>query len=348
MSIRHRCLPAHRIYRNLLMTIFATSCFLCFTLFTHPLIMVHNNCVHCSVSNNYLQKIVHEIYINGSSAKQPINPTNIEYIHEPLHVCDLHIGPDFLLVLVKSDASNIAHRMSIRQTWGNISHPHIKVIYLLGYYSVVQDMIDIESKTYKDVLQGDFVDIYDNNMNKTAMAYQYAVENCGNTQFLFFVDDDFFINILKVNKYLKTLPDTLKSNLFSGCIIKRAKPYRNKSSKWYITREEYPYDIYPNYPSGGAILMSMTIAKLLKTAFPYVQYIHIDDAYLGIVAQKLKLPLHNDERFDVVHTPPMRLKTIFASHGYGDHRQLLVIWDVFLATMSLNSSTDLNKQLQKS
>ncbi|CAG2192423.1 BRN [Mytilus edulis] len=221
-------------------------------------------------------------------------------------MCDMHKGPEFLLVLVKSYAANIAQRLAIRQTWGNISNTHIKVIYLLGYYSVVQKMIDLESYTYKDVLQGHFFDIYDNNMNKTAMAYQYAVDHC--------------------------------------FIIKNEQPFRNKSSKWYLSREEYPYDYFPTYHAGGAILISMTIAKLLKTAFPYVKYIHIDDVYLGIVAMKLDIPLQKEKRFDLSYTPPLRLKNVFASHGYRDHRQLLKAWDVFLATISINSFTDLNKQ----
>ncbi|VDI38610.1 putative enzyme (brainiac) [Mytilus galloprovincialis] len=313
-----------------------------------PLILLPGRCINSSIESNYLQGIVHEIYTKGSTTKQQVNPKNIEYIHKPLHVCDMQTGPDYLLVLVKSDASNIARRLSVRHTWGNISHPHIKVIYLLGYVSVVQDLIDQESFKFKDVLQGDFIDIYNHNTNKTAMAYQYAVEHCINTQFLFFVDDDVFINILKINEYLGALTLPFKSKLFNGYIVKKGKPDRDKSSKWYLTREEYPCDLFPTYPAGGAILMSMAIARILKTAFPYERYIHIDDVYLGIVAMKLNIQLQNDERFELLYTPPMNLKNVFASHGYGDHKQALPIWNFFLSTMSLNSSMDLNKHLYKS
>lgn len=263
-------------------------------------------------------------------------------------MCDRHNGPDLLLVLVKSDALNIPHRLSIRKTWGNISNPHMKVIYLLGYNSIVQDMIVLESKIYKDILQSEFVDIYHNNMNKTAMAFQYAVENCFDTKFLFFVDDDFVINILKIHEYLKKITYPSQSKLFTGFIIKRGRPFRNKSSKWYISREEYPHEFYPTYPAGGAIIMSMTIAQLLKAEFPYVRYIHIDDAYLGIVAMKLKIQMQNDKRFTNSYTQPLHLKNIFASHGYSGAKNLLEKWDVFLHTMSLNSSTDINTQIYKS
>ncbi|CAG2228448.1 B3GALT1 [Mytilus edulis] len=209
-----------RIYRRLLMTVSAVLCLLYFTVWSTTLTLIHDYCIYCSTQNNNLQEFHHEIDTNESISNQRINPSKIEYIHKPLNVCDLHKGPNLLLVLVKSDVLNIGHRLSIRQTWGNISNPHIKVVYLLGHNSIVQDMVDLENNIYKDVLQGDFVDIYDNNMNKTAMAYQYAVENCFNTKFLFFVDDDFFINILKIKMYLKTLNSPFNTKLFAGFIIK--------------------------------------------------------------------------------------------------------------------------------
>ncbi|VDI27606.1 putative enzyme (brainiac) [Mytilus galloprovincialis] len=330
------------------MTVSALLCILYVILLSSTLQVTHNNCVHSSTPNNNSQDFSHNIYNNKTNSEQPVNPTNIDYMHTPLNVCDLHTGPNLLLVLVKSDVLNIPHRLSIRKTWGNISNPHIKVMYLLGYNSIVQDMIVLESNLYKDVLQGDFVDNYDHNINKTAMAYQYAVERCPNTKFLFFVDDDFVINILKIKEYLKTLTYPYISKLFSGFIIKKGKPYRNKSSKWYISRKEYPYDSFPTYPAGGAILMSMTIAQLLKAEFPHVRYITIDDVYLGIVAMKLKLQLQNDKRFVLTYTPPLNLKNVFASHGYKGARNLLVKWDVFLASMSFNSSTDINRELNNS
>ncbi|XP_071167418.1 beta-1,3-galactosyltransferase brn-like [Mytilus edulis] len=341
-------LSANRIYRRLMMAVMSLLCVLYFIMWSRTIQLTHIDYMHCTPPKNKSEETLNETNINETISKQPVNPTNIEFILKPSNVCDVQNGPDMLLVLVKSDVWNIPRRVSIRKTWGNVSNPQIKVIYLLGYNSIVHDMIVIESNIYKDVLQGNFVDSYDHNINKTVMAYQYAVDNCANTKFLFFVDDDFIINIFTIKEYLKTLtyPSILK--LFAGVIIKKGRPYRNKSSKWYISREDYPYDFYPPYPAGGAILMSMTIAQLLKAEFPYVRYIHIDDVYLGIVAEKLKLQLQNDKRFTNSYTQPLHLKNIFASHGYSGAKNLLMKWDVFLHTMSLNSSTDINKQLYKS
>lgn len=306
-----------------------------------PLQVIQRRRSLMSIDN--VRNIVQEIFLNGSTIKNPVNPISNGYIHQPSDICNAYnkTSPSRLLILVKSDASNTAQRMAIRQTWGNITDQSVKIVFLIGYYSIVEDIIEFEVNRHKDILQGEFVDVYRNNLNKTVMAYRWTVDNCLNTQYFFFVDDDFFVNVRYITHYLASKSVQSIRNLFIGHAIINAKPFREKSSKWYITLQEYPYDKYPPYLSGGAILISTKVAKQLKTAFPYVQYIDIDDVYLGMVAKKLNITPLDDDRFDVTYTSPMHLKDKFASHGYGDHRKLLVVWDVFLTTMSWKSSRDI-------
>lgn len=325
------------------LTALTTLSIISYTFLLHSLNMSHARCRDCNGDFMYdVRRIVDELLLNGTTNVLPVNPAFVDYIHTPSDAC-VNKSDYFLVILVKSDAAHLPLRMAVRRTWGKVVHPNIKVVFLLGYYSIVQDLIDVEAKSEGDVLQGDFIDIYDNNINKTTMAYQWAVDNCINTQYLLFVDDDFFVNIININQYLLSLSSQETSQLFIGSIIYNGKPFRDKKSKWYITREEYPYRYYPDYPAGGAMLMSMSIAKRLKTAFPYVQFIHIDDCYLGLVAHQLKIRLQNEPRFDVKETPVMHLNRIFASHGYGDHRSLLVNWDIFLETVPINSSQQFYK-----
>ena len=331
------------------LTVLVSVCLLCFTLMRGPSVQVVQR-RRSLMSIDNVRNIVQDISINGSTIKNPVNPLSNGYIHQPSDICNAYNknNPSFLLILVKSDASNPAQRMAIRQTWGNITDQSIKIIFLIGYYSIVEEIIDLEANRHKDILQGEFVDIYRNNLNKTVMAYRWAVDNCLNTQYFFFVDDDFFVNVRNIIQYLGSKSVQSTRNLFIGHAIINAKPFRDKSSKWYTTLQEYPCDTYPPYLSGGAILISTKVAKLLKTAFPYVQYFHIDDVYLGMVAKKLNItPLH-DDRFDVEHTSPMHLKDTFASHRYGDHRELLVLWGVFLDTMSLKSSRHISEYDRRS
>jgi hypothetical protein len=49
--------------------------------------------------------------------------------------------------------------------------------------------------------------------------------------------------------------------------------------------------------------------------FKFVKPLFIDDAYLGIVAQKLKIVLIHEKRFSRFYTPD-KMGYLFTSHGY--------------------------------
>lgn len=49
------------------------------------------------------------------------------------------------------------------------------------------------------------------------------------------------------------LPRDVK--LFSGFVF-RSAPHRHRSSKWYVSLEEYPWDMWPTYVTAGAFLLS--------------------------------------------------------------------------------------------
>jgi hypothetical protein len=146
--------------------------------------------------------------------KQETN-TEITYVHEPYSVCNglVQHQPHSLLILVKSDIANIAQRLAIRATWGNINIPEIRVIFTLGTSVDVQGFIIKEAKLYDDILQGDFPDTYANNIYKTVMTYQWIVDKCVNTSFYFFVDDDFFVNVNLIHQYLKEYSSQVSHNL---------------------------------------------------------------------------------------------------------------------------------------
>lgn len=48
---------------------------------------------------------------------------------------------------------------------------------------------------------------------------------------------------------------SLDVKLFSGYVISSA-PHRHKTSKWHVTLDEYPYDMWPTYVSAGSYVLS--------------------------------------------------------------------------------------------
>lgn len=287
---------------------------------------------------------VEQYYAQATHQGKRETNTEIKYIHEPYSVCNglVQHQPHSLLILVKSDIYNIAQRLAIRATWGYINIPEIRVIFTLGTSADIQGFIIKETQLYDDILQGDFPDTYANNIYKTVMTYQWIVDNCVNTSFYFFVDDDFFVNVNLIHQYLKEYSSQVNPYLYTGKLITYSWPVRKRNSKWFISVEDYPYNYYPPYLAGGSIIMSANVAKLLKETFPYVKYIFIDDSYLGIVAYACHLVPSNDDRMSIDYkvVEPEQLKSLFSSHGYGNHRQLRRVWDNWLKHINLNWDTD--------
>jgi hypothetical protein len=63
---------------------------------------------------------------------------------------------------------------------------------------------------------------------------------------------------------------------------------------YYVSKEDYPLDVYPNYFSGAGTLMDRRTVEQFYNAAHTVKYIPIDDAFLGILANKVGiLPFRN-------------------------------------------------------
>ncbi|CAC5385670.1 B3GALT1 [Mytilus coruscus] len=173
-----------------------------------------------------------------------------KYINTPSKTCSDKgsITDPFLVIIIKSNVRNLDNRIAIRSTWGNISDPSVKVVFLLGFSPFLEQFISMEKSMYDDIIQEDFLDNYNNNTLKTIMGYNWSVNNCKNTTYFFFVDDDYLVNVrFLLNNFRKRLP----SSIFTGCVWYNAKPNRNVHSKWYVSKEEYPDKHWPPMLQGA-------------------------------------------------------------------------------------------------
>ncbi|XP_069102813.1 lactosylceramide 1,3-N-acetyl-beta-D-glucosaminyltransferase-like isoform X2 [Argopecten irradians] len=161
----------------------------------------------------------------------------------------------------------------------------------------VQVFIDYEARKFRDIVQENFRDSYRNNTYKTIMGYNWAMEFCPTASYLLFIDDDVLVDTDSFIKHIDDISDQPRhiiDNLYMGLLIPCGVPYRDNRSKWYISKDEYPYDFWPPYLAGGAFLMSHVSALKFQLAIPYVEPVSIDDSYLGIVAKKLGIrPIDN-------------------------------------------------------
>ncbi|OWF49092.1 Beta-1,3-galactosyltransferase brn [Mizuhopecten yessoensis] len=171
----------------------------------------------------------------------------------------------------------------------------VKLVFMLGLGDNYKDRITQENETYGDLIQENFVDAYSNNTFKTIMGFNWATQYCSEARLLVFLDDDYFVRWDKLVQFLYQSGKN-HTDLFIGNLVRRAQPYRNVGSSWFVDPKVYPFRSYPPYLAGGAYVISYDVSKKIKMAFPYVRYIGVDDVYLGIVAQILSIsPRHSTE-----------------------------------------------------
>ncbi|XP_043936465.1 beta-1,3-galactosyltransferase 5-like isoform X2 [Protopterus annectens] len=163
-------------------------------------------------------------------------------------------NPPFLVILVTTTHDQFNSRMVIRKTWGKmryIKSRRIVTYFLLGTTASLayQSSVLNESAQYGDLLQMNFTDTYRNLTLKTVLAMKWVHQFCSSSSFVMKTDTDMFVNVFYLTKLL--LWRKRISNFVTGFLKMNEKPIRIKTSKWYISKDEYPLEVYPTFCSGG-------------------------------------------------------------------------------------------------
>ncbi|NXJ94873.1 B3GT2 galactosyltransferase, partial [Corythaixoides concolor] len=241
----------------------------------------------------------------------------------------------FLVLLIASTAAEIPHRISIRKTWGNESVvPGVEVVrlFMLGVESNGSNEVLLrESEQYHDIIQLDFLDTYHNLTLKTLLGMKWVASYCSGASFVMKADSDVFVNtIYLIEKLLRPL-SLPPQNYFTGCLIKGAKPIRDKTSKWYISEEEYPGDNYPTFCSGTGYVFSGDLALKILNASVMIKYIHLEDVYIGLCLnakgiQIVPPPRHSLFNLYKVPFSPCLYNNIITSH-YIQTNEHILYWE---------------------
>ncbi|XP_033760837.1 beta-1,3-galactosyltransferase 1-like [Pecten maximus] len=290
------------------------------------LIRAGNSSEYVSIFHQYpldidLANIVNEVILhNKSFLYQPINPYIYHYLHSP-NPCDFRHTKDerhSVLIVVKSHVLNTNQRLAIRHVWKDAHDKRVRLVFMLGAHSLEGEQwrVEKEVKLYDDIVQGNFIDSFNNLTYKLLMGLDWINSHCRQADMLLFFDDDFYVFPNEILDFLRRLPN--QRNLFIGKVIKNQRVNDIRTLRKNPKFRNYMFKEIPTYVNGGSYVMSQETAKNFHTAFPYVKYFEIDDIYLGIVAQKLDIHPQQDSRFDTSnpqalayecsHYPPRLLK----------------------------------------
>ncbi|GAU94396.1 hypothetical protein RvY_06176 [Ramazzottius varieornatus] len=211
-----------------------------------------------------------------------------------------HSSTFLTVIYIHSQPSHLEQRDFIRNSWFS---PHFKtlynfrVVFILGnpHNASLQRSIVIENGQYRDIVQEDFRDVYQNLTLKEAAALRWTAQYCPSAKFVVKVDDDvvvkpwFFAEILQRKKASKDIP-----RIFCQ-VFGNSKPSRDPHSKWYAPTEVYRATWYPRYCSGPIRIMTAEAVPLLLEGIKSVPFLWLEDVYFsGLVAEAVRVERVNE------------------------------------------------------
>ncbi|XP_036452553.1 beta-1,3-galactosyltransferase 2-like [Colossoma macropomum] len=234
----------------------------------------------------------------------------------------------FLVLLITTEPQNVQARDAIRQTWGNESVAEglgFVRLFLMGtregLANQLQRSIEAESQQYHDIIQQNYIDSYYNLTIKTLMGMHWIATYCPGASYAMKTDSDMFINTeYLIQKLLNpSLPQ--KRKYFTGYLLKGEPPIRQNDSKWYMSPELYPGNLYPTFCSGTGYVFSGDLAELIYRTSLSIRRLHLEDVYVAICLAKLGIepvPPPNKFLFNFKRVPYSSCKysNLITSHGF--------------------------------
>ncbi|XP_060083202.1 beta-1,3-galactosyltransferase brn-like [Ylistrum balloti] len=248
-----------------------------------------------------LKHVVDEVILyNKSIIYTQINPYSYRYLHSAIP-CDFTRARDersTILIVVKSHVLHTNQRLAIRHVWKDVRDSHVRLVFLLGTYSLdgEQWRVEKEVKLYGDIVQGNFIDNYNHITYKVLMGLDWINRQCTQAELLLFLDDDFYVYPTKMLLYLRSLSN--HNQTFIGKVNNHQHIKNSSTIRKRLKLKHVSFNEIPTYVNSGSYVMSQDTARKFYTAFPFVKYFEIDAIYLGIIAQKLDVRPQHDVRFD--------------------------------------------------
>lgn len=204
----------------------------------------------------------------------------------------------FLLVVVISKPSSIRHRVAYRETVLSPIRknclPDTKHLFLVGMMNnrELQTRLDVESEEHGDILQGNFLDTYNNLTIKCLFMIQWVATNCPHIQYVLKIDDDVFTILDDAKNYL--MNNVFANYTISGSIFRNVKPILDSNKKWNVAG--YTDSVFPTYVSGTAYVLSQRLLGPLFKAAMSIPFIRLEDVFItGVAARATNLSIDYHE-----------------------------------------------------
>ncbi|XP_067115423.1 beta-1,3-galactosyltransferase 5-like [Osmerus mordax] len=235
-------------------------------------------------------------------------PRNYRFIMDEPGVCETK--SPFLVLMVPVAPHNLAARDAIRRTWGNetlVRGQLVLTLFLLGLpggSDAEQQLENVrqESRTHRDLIQGDFMDSYLNLTIKTMVMLEWLSSRCHGASYAMKIDSDMFLN---VQNLVTMLLDAPRENYMTGLVWWHSPVLRNPNGKFFLPKEVIAEPEYPPYPLGLGYVMSIDIPKKILGVSCRIKPIYIEDAYLGMCLKLLGISPTNPPSVEMFQVNPL-------------------------------------------
>ena len=226
---------------------------------------------------------------------------------------------NYILLVINSKVEHAGRRDAIRQSWGDAQNinkynqknkiktaPRLKwrLLFIVGQSKLadINNKAQHEAKQYHDLIIGNFSDPMKSLTLKTVLAMQWAQHFCAPKVF-YKGDDDVF-----VNPYLlyDVAEDYVRQKVKKQWICRAhihpisRRPVRNKKHRYYVPFNKYRDKLFPYFCSGFAYIMTGDALSGMVSVVNTTPIIDsVDDAFVGILAHKVKIVPKHDKRFKV-------------------------------------------------
>lgn len=262
------------------------------------------------------------------------DPHFFKYVIRGDNICRTRNSNDniYIIAIVGSAPHEFAARQVLRNTWGSYHRTNrsmFRLAFLLGVGTDphVQKKVIEENIYFQDIIQEDFQDTYLNLTVKSVAMLKWVSQYCNNAKYLVKSDTDTFLNV--PNLILK-LQEVNIGRVILGKIFWNSEVVRDKWSKYYVSKEIYPEERYPDYAAGAMYVISTDIVDHLYRASFRVPLFWLEDVYVnGLLARNVGSIVHiDDPKFSHTRRDPptgCSFANVITGHQHKQH-EIVNIW----------------------
>lgn len=204
-----------------------------------------------------------------------------------------------LLIFIISKSENYKTRDAIRRTWASkrkfLSFPSIELrfIFLIDFDEKLSKNILLENELFRDIVQVELPQQYSLVTHRVLSLVEWSFRFCPSAKFVFKTDDDIFINLYLLLKFVAPLIGKNEDRSFRPSSMSiygyrhvRPTVFRSANDpvgiRYVVTEEEFPCTVYPDFLSGfGYLIPKKARDALLFASFQDRQIpFRISDVYL--------------------------------------------------------------------